>query len=274
MISRILQQFKESLGAATASIDPEYEDLKPKFHGARQDVCQLLGLVQDTFECHIAQWQAIIEELQLLCQRQTAPGWVPVKESVQRLHTKLQAAIPAVKTKIQQDGAALLTDLQTQLDAAEVERSVRRNRRLDYDAQRQLLGQDITNPVLLTNVEASRTSFQDINALCKQEMQACVRNTNLILPQVVSNFLGHLTRFHHTAEIVQDGEASLVQTLLHQIENMGHEHTPQCIICMDNPVQQLLSPCGHYTLCGACAATQTQCPLCNTPVANRITVYM
>ena len=49
-----------------------------------------------------------------------------------------------------------------------------------------------------------------------------------------------------------------------------------CVICQDAQKTILLRPCNHYCLCGNCASNVTavrRCPLCNTTITERITVY-
>jgi hypothetical protein len=49
-----------------------------------------------------------------------------------------------------------------------------------------------------------------------------------------------------------------------------------CVICQDAQKTILLRPCNHYCLCGNCAFNVTavrSCPLCNTTITERITVF-
>ena len=49
-----------------------------------------------------------------------------------------------------------------------------------------------------------------------------------------------------------------------------------CVICLDAQKTILLRPCNHLCLCGNCASNVTavrRCPLCNTTITERITVY-
>jgi len=49
-----------------------------------------------------------------------------------------------------------------------------------------------------------------------------------------------------------------------------------CVICQDAQKTILLRPCNHYCLCGNCASNVTavtRCPLCNTTITDRMTVF-
>ncbi len=49
-----------------------------------------------------------------------------------------------------------------------------------------------------------------------------------------------------------------------------------CVICQDAQKTILLRPCNHYCLCENCASNLTamrRCPLCNTTITERITLY-
>jgi regulator of replication initiation timing len=49
-----------------------------------------------------------------------------------------------------------------------------------------------------------------------------------------------------------------------------------CVICQDAQKTILHRPCNHLCLCGNCASNVTavrRCPLCNTTITERITVF-
>jgi hypothetical protein len=46
-----------------------------------------------------------------------------------------------------------------------------------------------------------------------------------------------------------------------------------CKICMGSPMNCVLTPCGHYALCMACAKIIEFCPICRAAIGNRIQVY-
>ena len=48
----------------------------------------------------------------------------------------------------------------------------------------------------------------------------------------------------------------------------------ECVVCLDEPCDTLLVPCGHMCLCATCAETLRQrtgvCPVCMTQTAQYI----
>lgn len=49
---------------------------------------------------------------------------------------------------------------------------------------------------------------------------------------------------------------------------------PKCKVCLANDVEILTRPCGHIVLCTACASKLGDCPLCRSPIAERIRAYL
>ncbi|XP_062701516.1 putative E3 ubiquitin-protein ligase UNKL isoform X4 [Aedes albopictus] len=47
------------------------------------------------------------------------------------------------------------------------------------------------------------------------------------------------------------------------------ETATKCMKCEENNRSVTLVPCNHYVLCDACAATQRECPYCQTPVTSQ-----
>jgi len=45
-----------------------------------------------------------------------------------------------------------------------------------------------------------------------------------------------------------------------------------CAICLDAP-REVVFNCDHYVLCGACAATVAECPVCRAPITERRRVF-
>ncbi len=46
--------------------------------------------------------------------------------------------------------------------------------------------------------------------------------------------------------------------------------TDECAICMANAKDTVVNPCGHYYMCGGCAASVRTCPICRGPVTSLI----
>jgi len=51
----------------------------------------------------------------------------------------------------------------------------------------------------------------------------------------------------------------------------------ECCICMDNPIDTIVLPCGHYSYCDECAATMLHmdqiCGICMTKIESKHRVY-
>ena len=58
-------------------------------------------------------------------------------------------------------------------------------------------------------------------------------------------------------------------------ENLKLEKTDDatCRICMENPKNVVLVPCGHFGFCLECIKKLAQCPTCRTDIAQRVHVY-
>jgi hypothetical protein len=46
-----------------------------------------------------------------------------------------------------------------------------------------------------------------------------------------------------------------------------------CVVCLDNKISVILSPCQHAILCWRCAKTTTVCPACSTVPTRRDVLY-
>ena len=46
-----------------------------------------------------------------------------------------------------------------------------------------------------------------------------------------------------------------------------------CCVCMVHRIDTHLRPCGHSTLCGACANKVTLCPSCRSPIHERLKAF-
>ena len=56
-------------------------------------------------------------------------------------------------------------------------------------------------------------------------------------------------------------------------EKEKEEKRPNCTICMENPIQTALVPCGH-TCCENCAVKIQRCHMCQGGNRNRIRIYL
>ena len=46
-----------------------------------------------------------------------------------------------------------------------------------------------------------------------------------------------------------------------------------CVVCLDQPADHVLLPCGHVCVCKGCAALVKICPMCRADVSERKRVY-
>ncbi|TNJ29577.1 RING finger domain-containing protein [Giardia muris] len=75
-------------------------------------------------------------------------------------------------------------------------------------------------------------------------------------------------------EKCQEMNRSLRRTLNQKTEEAKAITT--CVICLMNPKDTLLQPCGHLCVCSTCAGrimNQT-CPFCRTPIERVIKAYI
>ena len=62
------------------------------------------------------------------------------------------------------------------------------------------------------------------------------------------------------------------ESLQQKLNRMREERT--CKICMDAEVGVVFLPCGHLSCCPGCAAGMEQCPMCRTPIQEKVRTYL
>ncbi|TNJ29017.1 Ankyrin repeat protein 2 [Giardia muris] len=75
-------------------------------------------------------------------------------------------------------------------------------------------------------------------------------------------------------EMYKDRYDNLQKTLIQRVQEA--KSTTICIVCLTNPKDTLLQPCGHLCACSNCAErimNQT-CPFCRTPIESVIKAYI
>ena len=61
-----------------------------------------------------------------------------------------------------------------------------------------------------------------------------------------------------------------MQALIEELEDLEDEAV--CKLCIDEPSEVVLLPCGHFLMCRICAPTQFNCPMCRCTIASTVCV--
>ena len=79
---------------------------------------------------------------------------------------------------------------------------------------------------------------------------------------------------------MREAHEARIQALRQQEEsalqevNENLEATINCSICMAQPKDVLLQPCGHWVLCFACAGQVEECPVCRAGITQRLRAHL
>lgn len=79
---------------------------------------------------------------------------------------------------------------------------------------------------------------------------------------------------------MREAHEARIQALRQQEEsalqevNESLEATINCSICMAQPKDVLLQPCGHWVLCFACAGQVEECPVCRARITQRLRAHL
>ncbi len=49
------------------------------------------------------------------------------------------------------------------------------------------------------------------------------------------------------------------------VDNKDSDDKSDCVICMDKPIDSVITTCGHSAVCLQCGSSLTQCPICRNP---------
>lgn len=47
--------------------------------------------------------------------------------------------------------------------------------------------------------------------------------------------------------------------------NNNNNDKSECVVCMDKPIDSVITICGHSAVCLQCGTKITQCPICRNP---------
>ncbi|GAM18019.1 hypothetical protein SAMD00019534_011940 [Acytostelium subglobosum LB1] len=85
--------------------------------------------------------------------------------------------------------------------------------------------------------------------------------------------LEHLEEFHHRSlRSVGAAKQQLLQRQLLQLQK-EKEESSTCLICADRAINIVLLPCKHRCLCHDCSDVLKLCPLCRSPITDKIQYY-
>ncbi|XP_059609378.1 baculoviral IAP repeat-containing protein 8-like isoform X2 [Phlebotomus argentipes] len=75
--------------------------------------------------------------------------------------------------------------------------------------------------------------------------------------------------------IDEDTAGTLARDLLDQAEILREtqKENKLCKICLTEDISMAFVPCGHYIVCGICAATLKECPLCREAIQKTLRIY-
>ncbi|KAK7493122.1 hypothetical protein BaRGS_00015643 [Batillaria attramentaria] len=74
--------------------------------------------------------------------------------------------------------------------------------------------------------------------------------------------------------IAPDEESQSQRVARLQAENRELARRLRCKVCLSEPIDTILVPCGHLVVCETCARNVTQCPLCRERIRATAKVHM
>ena len=57
-------------------------------------------------------------------------------------------------------------------------------------------------------------------------------------------------------------------------KSSSSENNLQCKICMDNNLEVVFIPCGHFVCCSSCAQSLVECPCCRQVISSVMKTYL
>lgn len=251
---RALLAERRALEAKVASGESRALELNERLQEAGATALRDAGKLQQL----VAERQREAKDLAAMVRRQAAAHGSDQRD--------LRASVAAERSA----KVAALTELEEAKSVAEAERQMRQELQLE-----------------LSNAQETVARVMD-------ETQEAIRQSAVAAEQETlraSNAVRDLARLR----LDQDDLASLSLAELHQLQRDNMERhlrlieacearraatNPStfdqfaCTICMDEPKDTLLQPCGHVTLCSQCAGKVDECPLCRAHIVQRLKAHL
>ena len=130
---------------------------------------------------------------------------------------------------------------------------------------------ETANECVEFNEDANEDSNEDINDSCDELEASCVMPVCTVCNgeehMVAYSPCGHVECCMTCAknkDICGVCDVPVANKLKTYIATDGFSDELVCLICMDNELSTVFSPCGHMYCCNECASKLNFCPLCKT----------
>ena len=80
--------------------------------------------------------------------------------------------------------------------------------------------------------------------------------------------------FYKSAEEKEREKTRLEEELRRVRQRDGAESKDRCIVCAGNPIEVLIEPCGHVSVCRECVRKMHKCPICREEMADWRQVFV
>jgi hypothetical protein len=121
------------------------------------------------------------------------------------------------------------------------------------------------------SIEFNISGTYDFTKLC---VQATKQHTGKYNNQIFYNLaldLSLLEDFRHVTLKASDPHVYLEHSTKNKKEA---KESCLCVVCYEQKLDMLLQPCNHACCCALCAALVQKCPVCRSPITNRIKIYL